>query len=142
MPRSRAKSIAEPARAAGQSRRQRGGRRQLERCALARRAVRRRAGSTGATRMKHGYKVSWRVAFATPAALALMASVAPLESQSPTTPRPRYAANGDLLLPVGFENWVFVGSNLGLGYEAEPPSGEPQYHNIYINPEAYAHFLA
>ena len=92
--------------------------------------------------MKHGYKVSWRVAFAAPAALALTASAAPVESQSPTTPGPRYAANGDLLLPVGFENWVFVGSNLGLGYEGEPPSGEPQYHNIYINPEAYAHFLA
>jgi hypothetical protein len=63
---------------------------------------------------------------------------------------PRYDANNELLLPKGFETWVFVGSNLGLAYRkdlsemtaAEGKRMEAQrFHNIYINPEAYAHFL-
>jgi hypothetical protein len=46
---------------------------------------------------------------------------------------------------------VFVGSNLGLGYKdelavttaKETAHAEAQvFHNIYINPEAYAHFVA
>jgi hypothetical protein len=52
---------------------------------------------------------------------------------------------------VGFETWVFVGSNLGLGYKTElalttakenAHADAQVFHNIYINPEAYAHFVA
>jgi hypothetical protein len=59
----------------------------------------------------------------------------------------RYAGNGDLLLPENFHMWIFVGSNLGLAYRDELPANTaleksrkdlPQYHNIYINPEAYS----
>jgi hypothetical protein len=32
---------------------------------------------------------------------------------------PRYTPSGDLILPSGFEAWVFVGSNLGLSYTPE-----------------------
>lgn len=53
--------------------------------------------------------------------------------------------------PAGFETWVFVGSNLALGYKDElkettalesTRASAQQFHNIYINPEAYAYFLA
>lgn len=70
----------------------------------------------------------------------------PANSQSSTAPA--YAPNGDLLAPVGFDTWVFVGSNHGLAYrqglpvmttsEAKPAEA-PQFHN---NPEAYAAFRA
>jgi hypothetical protein len=72
--------------------------------------------------------------------------------QQPSTPRPRYAANHDLLAPTGFESWVFVGSNLGLSYnptlramtarEAGRSASGQTFHTVYINPEAYAHFVA
>jgi hypothetical protein len=68
---------------------------------------------------------------------------------------PKYTADGQLLAPVGYETWVFVGSNLGLAYRRDLPVStglEPrradrradrqQFHNIYVNPEAYKHFLA
>jgi hypothetical protein len=64
---------------------------------------------------------------------------------------PQYTPNGDLLAPVGFDTWVFVGSNLGLSYKKGLPkmtaregtrADQQQFHNIYINPEAYAAFLA
>jgi hypothetical protein len=64
---------------------------------------------------------------------------------------PQYAPNHDLLLPVGFESWMFVGSNLGLGYKTETSgmtpleakrADAPKFHNIYLSPEAYAQFAA
>jgi hypothetical protein len=66
--------------------------------------------------------------------------------------RPQYTADGLLQLPVGFESWVFVGSNLGMMYRNDLPMIDAReaaraattqfFHNVYINPEAYAHFAA
>jgi hypothetical protein len=76
-------------------------------------------------------------------------AVAQSAASHPATPT--YDANNDLLLPKGFETWVFVGSNLGLAYKTElkeMTSAEGarlqsmRFHNVYINPEAYEHFLA
>src|SRR5258708_26617822 len=64
---------------------------------------------------------------------------------------PRYTSSGELVLPSGFETWVFVGSNLGLSYApdaaaaaaAPPPRPErQQFHNVSINKAAYDYFLA
>src|SRR5215831_19232237 len=41
---------------------------------------------------------------------------APSQPQVQRADEPRYAPDGDLQLPNGFETWVFVGSNLGLSY--------------------------
>src|SRR5215813_4271912 len=51
---------------------------------------------------------------ATVLCFALAASGPSARSQS--SDEPRYAPSGDLLLPNGFDTWVFVGSNLGLSY--------------------------
>jgi hypothetical protein len=94
-------------------------------------------------------KIRFRIAAL--AAIATLASIAfapTVRSQSSTVPQ--YTANGQLQTPAGFETWVFVGSNLGLGYKddltvttaLESAHAEAQvFHNIYINPEAYAHFV-
>jgi hypothetical protein len=88
------------------------------------------------------------------AAFALALSAATAVAQQTTSPpgtAPQYTADGQLKLPVGFETWVFVGSNLGLAYKEEMPANtaleslratQQQFHNIYINPEAYAYFVA
>jgi hypothetical protein len=64
---------------------------------------------------------------------------------------PAYDGNGNLLAPVGFESWVFVGSNLAMEYHPDAAAMTPRealraeqqlFHNVYINPEAYAHFVA
>jgi hypothetical protein len=71
--------------------------------------------------------------------------------QAPAPTTPQYAPNGDLLMPVGFETWVFVGSNIGMAYRQGLPAmtareatraDAPRFHNVYLNPEAYAHFRA
>jgi hypothetical protein len=81
-------------------------------------------------------------------ALAALAIGPPVQSQ--TFDEPRYAAGGDLLVPNGFDTWVFVGSNLGLSYTpdaaaaAAPPQRPPRqfFHNVSINKAAYDHFSA
>jgi hypothetical protein len=82
--------------------------------------------------------------------VALAASGPPARSQG--ADEPRFAPGGDLLLPSGFDTWVFVGSNLGLSYTPEAaaaagtppprPRREQQFHNVVINKAAYDHFLA
>lgn len=69
----------------------------------------------------------------------------------PSANAPQYNAQGELKRPAGFETWVFVGANLGLEYRDDdaPPAKEDakndpkpiyggNFHNVYINPEAYA----
>jgi hypothetical protein len=90
------------------------------------------------------------VAIASSLCIALAAQI-----DAQTGGRPQYAPGGLLRLPVGFESWVFVGSNLGLSYKPDlpvtdareraraRPAQEPQlFHNVYIDPEAYAYFAA
>jgi Cytochrome P460 len=76
-------------------------------------------------------------------AFALQAS-----AQSPgfAQPAPASSANvpkysdKNLLFPDGFRSWMFVGSNVGLLYKGDAHPGPITFHNIYINPEAFAHF--
>jgi len=57
---------------------------------------------------------------------------------------PRFAEDNSLLRPEGYHEWVFVGSSLGMSYDAgksaqTPP---PEFHNVYIKPEAYREFCS
>jgi hypothetical protein len=66
---------------------------------------------------------------------------------------PQYNAKGELKRPTDFRTWVFVGSNIGLKYHKELPDVAPrkqdlakkaapgEFHNVYIRPEAYEHYL-
>jgi len=65
---------------------------------------------------------------------------------------PQYNDQGELMLPADFQTWVFVGANMGLEYrdaaaKEAPPEKEAgkevkvgNFHNVYINPEAYEHY--
>src|ERR1700730_1143940 len=91
-------------------------------------------------------------AIATLSAPIISATLAAAQSiAGQTTIVPKYTPDGQLLAPVGYETWVFVGSNLGLAYQQASPARAglesngpraPQLHNVYINPEAYAQFRA
>ena len=68
-------------------------------------------------------------------ALALLACL-PLAAQTQ-----QYNSAGELLIPEGYRQWVFVGSSLGMGYN-EPGEAPPkeEFHHIYIAPDAYRHY--
>ena len=59
---------------------------------------------------------------------------------------PVFEGKDTLLRPVGYREWVFVGSSLGLRYDptagGKPATGPELYHNVYINPRAYRSFAS
>src|SRR5712692_4240733 len=55
---------------------------------------------------------------------------------------PRFAAGNQLIRPEGYREWIFVGSNLGMGYSEGQSGKTVTFHNIYVQPEAYRHFVA
>jgi hypothetical protein len=50
---------------------------------------------------------------------------------------PEYAANGDLLLPKNFNEWIYLGSPLTPHGLNGGKAGFPEYHNVYIEPGSY-----
>ena len=71
-------------------------------------------------------------------------------AQAQSTRDPQYTGGGNLVRPKDFHTWVFVGSNLGLGYDKEVTRDTPreaaradlgEYHNIYLKPEDYAAYV-
>lgn len=55
---------------------------------------------------------------------------------------PRYTADGQLMLPGDYREWVFLSSGLGMSYEPEGGKRPPAFHNVFVNPAAYRAFLA
>jgi hypothetical protein len=51
--------------------------------------------------------------------------------------QPQYDASGALLRPRNFEQWTFVGSNIGMSYDEGAQKGPGEFHNIYTQPEAF-----
>lgn len=54
---------------------------------------------------------------------------------------PAYAANGDLLPPTHYREWVYLSTGLGMSYTAKPAS-MLMFDNVFVNPSAYRSFLA
>jgi len=58
-------------------------------------------------------------------------------SESSAMVLPQFDASGALLRPKNFEHWTFVGSNIGMSYDAGEQKGPGEFHNIYTQPEAF-----
>lgn len=50
---------------------------------------------------------------------------------------PKWTGNGDLKLPEDFHTWVFLGAPLTPHALNDGKAAFPEYHNVYIQPEAY-----
>jgi cytochrome P460 len=90
-------------------------------------------------------------------AIAMVAAaVAATLAERSADPRPTVRATGDtvphyagdsLIRPDGFERWVLAGASMGLGYsqpsgaDAAAGSTPGMFHNVYIEPSAYEHFV-
>lgn len=49
-----------------------------------------------------------------------------------------FNADGELVLPQGFREWVFLGAPLTPHGLNDGKAGFPEFHHVYINPDAYA----
>jgi hypothetical protein len=73
---------------------------------------------------------------------ALSARHAPLV-RAAVVSSPAYAANGDLLPPADYREWIYLTSGIDMSYN--PKDNAPDhsmFDNVFVNPEAYRSFLA
>jgi hypothetical protein len=58
---------------------------------------------------------------------------------------PRFTADGKLLKPVALDQWVFLGTSLGMGYNEmqmhTDPSTPGQFQVVLMEPGAYRYFM-
>lgn len=96
------------------------------------------------------HRWTWMLASCAAAAAAGTIALHPLTGQAQSPSDPQYTSNGNLARPKDFHTWVFVGSNLGLGYDKEVAANTVreaaraqlgEYHNIYLKPDDYAAYV-
>lgn len=49
-----------------------------------------------------------------------------------------FNAQGELVLPEGYREWVFIGAPLTPHGLNDGKAGFPEYHHVYVNPNAFA----
>jgi len=54
---------------------------------------------------------------------------------------PHYTADGKLLRPDNYREWVFLSSGLGMTYGPLTRPGEPSFDNVFASRSAYRSFL-
>jgi hypothetical protein len=55
---------------------------------------------------------------------------------------PRYSANGSLMLPANYREWIFLSSGLGMTYgPLAAPDAKPRFDNVFVARPAYQAFL-
>ena len=50
---------------------------------------------------------------------------------------PQWTAKGELILPKGYHEWVFVGSPITPHGLNGGKAGFPEYHNVYVHPKVF-----
>lgn len=57
---------------------------------------------------------------------------------------PSYAANGELLPPTSYREWIYLTSGIDMSYTAKGDvmQGQSMFDNVFVNPEAYRSFIA
>ncbi|MDA8746944.1 cytochrome P460 family protein [Litoreibacter sp.] len=51
--------------------------------------------------------------------------------------QPKWTADDQLVLPEGYREWIYLGSPLTPNALNGGAAGFPEYHNVYVHPEAY-----
>lgn len=64
-------------------------------------------------------------------------SIVASNAQDGSSWRPKWTADGQLKLPQGYREWVYLGSPLTPNALNDGAAGFPEYHNVYMQPEAY-----
>jgi len=65
------------------------------------------------------------------------------EEQQSLSDGPRYLNGTSLVRPMDYREWPFIGSALGLAYEAETasPDAPPTFTNVFVNPSSHRAFM-
>jgi hypothetical protein len=55
---------------------------------------------------------------------------------------PTYAANGNLIMPANYREWIFLTSGVDMSYASAKDTDHHMFDNVFVNPESYRSFLA
>ncbi len=55
---------------------------------------------------------------------------------------PQYTADGKLLRPANYREWVYLSSGLGMNYGPAASGDHPMFTNVFVTPAAYRAFMA
>ena len=60
-----------------------------------------------------------------------------------TASSPSFAANGDMLPPANYREWIYVTSGIDMSYAPKADmANHSMFDNVFVNPEAYRSFVA
>jgi hypothetical protein len=77
------------------------------------------------------------------AGLALAVLVAQADTPAVEAPAgPAYTADGRLLPPLQYREWIFLTSGLDMSYRPRGDAGMHMFDNVFVEPAAYRAFLA
>ena len=65
-------------------------------------------------------------------------------AQAAATGAPSYAANGDMLHPRDYREWIYLTSGIDMSYspKAMEMQGQSVFDNVFVNPAAWRSFMA
>lgn len=76
------------------------------------------------------------------ASLLTLVLTVPAVKASPAN-APTYAANGDMLPPANYREWVYLSTGIDMNYNAKAMAMDhSMFDNVFVNPEAYRSFVA
>jgi len=73
------------------------------------------------------------------AILSLIAAA--LTAQELPSHEPRFTADGELIRPENYREWIFLSAGLGMTYGVAKPGAEPRFDNVFVTPAAYREFM-
>lgn len=81
-----------------------------------------------------------RFMYAPLAASAVLLVVACAGPKETSVSQAQFNAAGEVQLPEGWREWVFVGAPLTPNALNDGKAPFPEFHNVYVEPSAFAHF--
>ncbi len=82
------------------------------------------------------------LSFAAAAVVVIVGAHQISSAASPAAWGPEWTTDGELVLPSGYHEWVFLGSPLTPHALNGGNAPFPEYHNVYVQPEAYREYRA
>ena len=66
-----------------------------------------------------------------------------LAGQTTSSDAPQFTPDGQLVLPKGYREWVYLSSGLGMTYgpAAQADQGNPMFDNVFVDRMAYKAFM-
>lgn len=66
--------------------------------------------------------------------------LAAAQTSRSVSPKPAYTANGALVRPEGYREWIYVGTPITPNELNPPEAPFPEFHNVYIHPSDFDHW--